>query len=177
MIQEPETLYKLMILYMLNKVNFPLTNSQLTQFFLDKEYTTYFTLQQVLAELCESNLIKSRQSGASTRYELTADGRETLGFFGKDISGAAVSDMDSYIKENKFRLRSEVGTTSDYYKEGSDYIVRCEVREGKSLLFSVNVSVPDEEEAQAMCLNWKQQSQAIYGYIIRALMAPGENEK
>ena len=43
MIQEPETLYKLMILYMLNKVNFPLTNSQLTQFFLDKEYTTYFT--------------------------------------------------------------------------------------------------------------------------------------
>ena len=51
MIQEPETLYKLMILYMLNKVNFPLTNSQLTQFFLDKEYTTYFTLQQVLSEL------------------------------------------------------------------------------------------------------------------------------
>ena len=48
MIQEPETLYKLMALYMLNKVNFPLTNSQLTQFFLDKEYTTYFTLQQVL---------------------------------------------------------------------------------------------------------------------------------
>ena len=50
MIQEPETLYKLMALYMLNKVNFPLTNSQLTQFFLDKEYTTYFTLQQVLSE-------------------------------------------------------------------------------------------------------------------------------
>ena len=67
MIQEPETLYKLMALYMLNKVNFPLTNSQLTQFFLDKEYTTYFTLQQVLSELCESNLIKSRQVGTSTR--------------------------------------------------------------------------------------------------------------
>ena len=56
MIQEPETLYKLMILYMLDKVNFPLTNSQLSEFFLDKEYTTYFTLQSVLTELAEATL-------------------------------------------------------------------------------------------------------------------------
>ena len=172
MIQEPETLYKLMILYMLNKVNFPLTNSQLTQFFLDKEYTTYFTLQQVLSELCESNLIKGRQVGTSTRDEITGDGRETLGFFGKDISGAAVSDMDEYIKDNKFRLRSEVGSSSDYYKEGSEYIVRCEVREGKSTLFSLSISVPDEDEARAMCSNWKQQSQSIYAHAIKSLLNP-----
>ena len=177
MIQEPETLYKLMALYMLNKVNFPLTNSQLTQFFLDKDYTTYFTLQQVLSELCESNLIKSRQVGTSTRYEITGDGRETLGFFGKDISGAAISDMDEYIKDNKFRLRSEVGTAADYYKEGSDYIVRCEVREGKSILFSLNISVPDEEEAKAMCANWRHQSQGIYSYIVRSLMKPQDQSR
>ena len=33
---ESITLYKLMILYMLNKVNFPLTTSQLSSFLLDK---------------------------------------------------------------------------------------------------------------------------------------------
>ena len=171
MIQEPETLYKLMILYMLNKVNFPLTNSQLTQFFLDKEYTTYFTLQQVLSELCESNLIKGRQVGTSTRYEITGDGRETLGFFGKDISGAAVSDMDEYIKDNKFRLRSEVGTTADYYRaDDRNYIVHCEVREGKSLLIGVDISVPDEKEAIDIAGNWKEKSQEIYSYIMRHLL-------
>ena len=31
---ETETLYKLMIMHMLNKVEFPLTNSQIAQFFL-----------------------------------------------------------------------------------------------------------------------------------------------
>ncbi len=170
MIQEPETLYKLMILYMLNKVNFPLTNSQLAGFFLDNEYTTYFTLQQVLADLCESNLIKSRIAGNSTRYEITGDGRETLGFFGNDISSAVTADMDNYIKENKFRLRSEVGTSADYYKEGGEYIVRCDVREGKNVLFSLNISVPGEEEAKTICVNWKQQSQSIYAYAMRALM-------
>ena len=32
---DPLTLYKLMTLYMLNKVNFPLTNAQLSGFFQD----------------------------------------------------------------------------------------------------------------------------------------------
>ena len=34
MLSEPMTLYKLMNLYMLKQVNFPLTNAQLTDFFL-----------------------------------------------------------------------------------------------------------------------------------------------
>ena len=58
MLSDPITLYKLMILYMLAHVNFPLTNSQLTDFFLDHEYTTYFTLQQALNELREAGLLR-----------------------------------------------------------------------------------------------------------------------
>ena len=45
------TLYKLIVLYMLQKVDFPLTNSQISEFVLDKEYTNYFTLQQALSEM------------------------------------------------------------------------------------------------------------------------------
>ena len=48
MLAEPMTLYKLMNLYMLKQVNFPLTNAQLSSFFLDRDYTSYFTLQQAL---------------------------------------------------------------------------------------------------------------------------------
>ena len=46
---EPLTLYKLIILYMLKKVAFPLTNAQISEFVLDQEYTTYFTLQQAIS--------------------------------------------------------------------------------------------------------------------------------
>ena len=51
MLTEPMTLYKLMNLYLLKQVNFPLTNAQLTSFFTEHDYTTYFTLQQALNEL------------------------------------------------------------------------------------------------------------------------------
>ena len=49
--QDTLMLYKLMVLYMLNKVDFPLTNSQISEFILDREYTNYFHLQQALSEL------------------------------------------------------------------------------------------------------------------------------
>ena len=42
---ETFTLYKLIILYMLNKVDFPLTTSQISEFILDEGYTSYFKLQ------------------------------------------------------------------------------------------------------------------------------------
>ena len=133
MLSEPMTLYKLMNLYMLKQVNFPLTNAQLSGFFLDREYTTYFTLQQALNELLEAGLIKMQTLHNSTRYEITREGEETLEFFGKKISPAIVEDMDEYLKENRFRMRNEVGLVSDFYKStNQDYIVHCEVREGKN---------------------------------------------
>ena len=50
MMTEALTLYKLMILYMLERVDFPLTNSQISEFILDKGYTNYFAVQQAVNE-------------------------------------------------------------------------------------------------------------------------------
>lgn len=172
MLSEPMTLYKLMNLYLLKQVNFPLTNTQLSNFFLDREYTTYFTLQQALNELLEAGLIKMEALHNSSRYEITREGEDTLDFFCKKISPAIIEDMNSYIKENRFHMRNEVGIVSDYYKStNQDYVVHCEVREGKTVLVSLNVSVPGKEQAELMCNHWKGKSQEIYSYIMRSLMS------
>lgn len=46
MAMDSATLYKLMILYMLNKVDFPLTNSQISEFFLENEYDELLFINQ-----------------------------------------------------------------------------------------------------------------------------------
>ena len=172
MLTEPMTLYKLMNLYMLKQVNFPPTNAQLTNFFTEHEYTTYFTLQQALNELEDAGLVHKEASHNSTRYDITREGEETLNFFGKNISTAIIEDMDQYLKENKFRLREEVGTTADFYKgTNQDYIVHCEVRENKTTLIRLDLSVPDREQAEAMCNTWKTKSQEIYAHVMRSLLS------
>ena len=178
MLAEPMTLYKLMNLYMLHQVNFPLTNAQLSNFFLDREYTTYFTLQQALNELLDACLVKKETMRNSSRYEITKEGEETLEFFGKNISPAIVSDMDEYLKQNRFRMRNEVGLISDFYKStNQDYIVHCEVREGKAVLVNLDISVPDKEQAEIMCNHWKDRSQEIYAYVMKSLMSEHGVEK
>lgn len=171
MLSEPMTLYKLMNLYMLKQVNFPLTNAQLTDFFLQHEYTSYFTLQQALSELQDSGLIQTESTHNSTRYAITKEGEDTLGFFEKDIPPAITEDMDQYLKENRFRLREEVGTVADYYKSTSqDYVVHCEVREGRTTLIGLDISVPEKEQAELMCSHWKERSQDIYAFVMKMLM-------
>ena len=178
MLAEPMTLYKLMNLYMLHQVNFPLTNAQLSNFFLDREYTTYFTLQQALNELLDAGLVKKETMRNSSRYEIAKEGEETLEFFGKNISPAIVSDMDEYLKQNRFRMRNEVGLISDFYKStNQDYIVHCEVREGKAVLVNLDISVPDKEQAEIMCNHWKDRSQEIYAYVMKSLMSEHGVEK
>ena len=171
MLSEPMTLYKLMNLYMLKQVNFPLTNAQLTDFFLQHEYASYFTLQQALSELQEAGLIRTESTHNSTRYVITREGEETLSFFGKDISPAIVEDMDRYLKENRFRMREEVSTMADYYRStNQDYVVHCEVREGRSTLIGLDISVPEKEQAETMCSHWNECSQEVYAYIMKILM-------
>ena len=83
---EPLTLYKLIILYMLEKVDFPLTNAQISGFVLDKGYTNYFHLQQAISELIDSNLIEAKTIRNSSYFQITEQGEQTLSYFGDQIS-------------------------------------------------------------------------------------------
>ena len=98
---EPLTLYKLIVLYMLDKVDFPLTNSQISSFILDKGYTSYFTLQSVLSELTEAKLVRQETIRNSSYFSLTDSGAETLLYFHKRISKAIREEIDQYMRENK----------------------------------------------------------------------------
>jgi hypothetical protein len=160
-----------MTLYMLNKVNFPLTNNQISSFFLNKEYTTYFIFQQVMSELAEASLITAETVRNTSYYKITQDGRDTIDMFKNKIPVAIIDDMDIFLIDNKYELRNEVGVISDYYKStNQDYIVNCKINEGSSTLIDMNLSAPSEDIAEMMCNNWKAASAEIYSDLMKRLM-------
>lgn len=103
-------------MHMLNKVEFPLTNSQISQFFLENEYTNYFTVQKSLSELIEDGFVFLNVNRNTSYYHLTSEGRESLKFFENKIPNPIVDDVDMFLMNNKYELRNEVGTVSDYYE-------------------------------------------------------------
>ena len=78
---EINIIYKIMILKLLSKVDFPLTTTQITDFFLEKEYTDYFTIQQALFDLTETQMIVINNDLNITEYSLIENGERTLQFF------------------------------------------------------------------------------------------------
>ena len=97
MIADPNTLYKLMILYILNASEFPLTNSQVCEFLLENGYTTYFTTQAAISDLIEAQFISVRQRNNSSYYQLTPSGLETLEAFSSSISDGIKADVKVFL--------------------------------------------------------------------------------
>ena len=170
MLQDPLTLYKLIILYMLDRVTFPLTTAQISDFVLGKEYTSFLTLQQVFSELTDTGLIEARSANNRTHLTITSEGSETLHFFENRINLAIKSEIHAYFQEKEYVLREEVSVISDYYKATSgEYEAHLIAKERDVNLIDLTLSVPSKELAESICSNWMTKNQDIYQYLIEQL--------
>ena len=168
---EPFTLYKLIILYMLDKLDFPLTNGQISEFILDKGYTTYFTLQQAISEMVEAGFIREDTTHNRTYYHLTDEGTDTIKFFHNNISPAIQNDIHSFLAEKRYELKNEISVKADYYQVSSlEYAVRCQIIESDAPLIDMTLIVPTKEEATTIANNWNKKNQEIYAQIMANLL-------
>ena len=150
---DPFTTYKLIVLYMAKHATEALTNSQISEFILDREYTDYFQLQKVLSELTETELLHKRTISNSSYYELTEEGRKTLSYFEKDIS-------------------QDIRNEADYYTTPQGgYAVRCQIIERDSTIMDLSMAAPGKEAAQAICRSWASKSQDIYEMLMSELIS------
>ena len=168
---ETFTLYKLIVLYMLNKLDFPLTNGQISEFILEKGYTTYFTLQQAIAEMVEVGFVREESTHNRTLYHLTDEGKETIHFFSNNISSAIREDIDTYMADKNYQLKNEVSMKADYYRVNSrEFAVRCRILENETPLIDLTVTLPSEEEAVRVVNNWSNKSQEVYAAVMQTLL-------
>lgn len=170
MLQDPITLYKLIVLYMLNKVSFPLTSSQIGDFILEKDYTNFLTLQQVFSDLKENNLIAAKTVRNRTLFSITEEGMNTLTYFENRISDAIKEDVINYFRDNEMELRNEVSVLADYYRASNgEYEAHLWAKDRNTELVSIKLTVPTEEIASSICTKWQDKNQQIYQYLTEQL--------
>lgn len=166
MTSEAILLYKLMILYMLDRVDFPLTGAQISQFILDRGYTNYFTLQLSLNELIENDFIKPTLERNHSLYEITEQGKEAVELFEFKVSDSIKIDILDYLKEQKIELRNESAISADYYPLNNEYVTQLSIKERNQTLLEIKLMVPTKEQAIHICDSWQDKSEEIYTYLI-----------
>lgn len=169
--QDPLTLYKLIVLYMLDQVTFPMTAAQISDFLLGREYTNFLTLQQVISELTDTKLISSETVRNRTYLSITEEGQETLSFFRNRIGRSIRRDIDVYFRENEYALINEVSVLGNYYRSSisGEYEARLTAKDRGVRLVDITLSVPDENTAAAICDNWQKKNQKIYQLLVQEL--------
>lgn len=168
--QETFTLYKLIILYMLEQISVPLSRSTINDFILEKGYTNYLTLQQAIGELLDNQLIRQKDDANRALLSITPEGRDTLRYFENRISDAIKEDVKSFLIANKAQLKNDYSITSNYYKSVSgEYEAQLMAKEKDVLLMDLRISVPTKELAEDVCLNWKKRNEEVYRMLTQML--------
>ena len=137
---------------MLDRVTFPLTTAQISEFILEKEYTNFLTLQTAISELTETGLAESRTLLNRTQLQITEEGRNTLHFFENRII--------DYFKNHKLELRNESSIQSNFYKlVNGEFEAQLVAKDKDVDLVNIRISVPTQELAASICDNWQKKKQ------------------
>lgn len=157
---------KLLVLYMLNRSAFPLTQAQIYDFLLEKNYVNFMNLQLAITELIDTGFVTAESRLNRTYLTITSEGQNTLAFFKNRIDSSFKNEIDAFLSSNQFKLRQETSVLTDYHKALSgDYEVRLSVKEKDATIVELTMYVPNQEAAEMVCANWKKKNQSIYQYL------------
>ncbi len=164
---------KICILYLLYKINMPMTNSQLVDFAAETDFMDYFELRSYLTEMTEAGLLDETVIKNQTYYSITEDGESLLLMFRKTkLSEESCNRINFYIGRHKKKIKAETEVTAEwFYDPDSKFIVKCGLYEGNAVIMEVNVSVVDRDVAEHICNKWKGGSSELFEKFFNELSA------
>jgi DNA-binding PadR family transcriptional regulator len=166
----PLAVYKLIILYLLDKTDGEIAMDRLSSFLLERGYVNFVSLMETYAQIEESGLVRSRVSGDRCFYAVTAEGRQTLKLLGGQLSRDIRDQADEFLASEGAVLRNEQAVRADCIPaEGGMYNVVLRVTEGTASIMEIRLQVPDKALAEEICRKWPEKNEQIYNSLIENL--------
>lgn len=163
---------KLLVLYVMESLKQPITNTQLTEIILENNFINYFTLQQYISELVSSEFLKYELVNDKNLIKITEKGLNTLSFFSDRISTIKKKIIDDYLLSMIDSIKKELTIHSDYTLGKDDtFIVNLKALENDNLLINLDVSVPSKKQALDLCNKWNENPSDIYNKIMLSLFS------
>lgn len=161
---------KVLILYILDKVEKPITNDGLLRLVLAVMDMNYFYFQQFLLDLIERHYIACFRKDGKNVYQITELGKNTLELTNDIIPGIIKLKVDtSFSSELKENAQQESITAEYTPKSESEYTVTCKINENNTCIFEISVFAGSREEAKKIVNNWKENAYRIYPEILNSL--------
>lgn len=161
---------KLLLLYIIDKINLPISNSQVTDIVLENNFINYFTLQQYLFELISSNFLKTIEDGNKHKLQITSKGKKVLSLFSNRVSSEKIVTVNDYLKKQMNYIEKDISVISDYTIDYKDkFVVNLKLNKDEISLIDVKVTLDSKDDAKKICDKWKENSSKMYIEILKTL--------
>ncbi|MCR4726277.1 MAG: DUF4364 family protein [Clostridia bacterium] len=168
------TLNKLILLYVMDKMEVPLEEDSLTDLCTaDHSWMNYMDCKDAIFDLDEVGFFHKRLSQNKTIYNITPDGRMCLANFYTRIPISLREEINSFIKSHRMDYRRRQEYVSDYFKnsDGTYTVVLKILKMGSDLpLVELKMVVESRENAAFIHKNWQSRAGAVYGALCDNLL-------
>jgi predicted transcriptional regulator len=157
---------KLLVLYIFSKLEFPISNIQVTQIVLENNLINYFTLQQYILELVSSDFLNYSEETEKKRLFISEKGNKVLSLFQNRLSTNKKDILDDYLKKQTENIKKEISVTAEYtLGKSNSFVVDLKASENDVILINLKLSVESNKQAKALCARWKENSSELYTKI------------
>lgn len=161
---------KVLILYILNKLEEPVTNEGLLRLILAVVDMNYFYFQQFLLDLLEKKYVASFSKDGKNVYQITELGKNILDLTYDILPGIVKLKADTSLSGKLKERAQEESITAEYTpKNENEYTVTCKINENHTCIFEISVFAGSRDEAKRIVDNWKENANRIYPEILNSL--------
>ena len=166
---------KVLILYMLNKINKDVADSSLFKIISSINDINYFYFGQTLNSLVETRLVDSYTKDKDTIYRITSEGKNALSLTLDLLPGIIKLKADHIFKEELSSIEEESSVVAEYTpKNENDYKIKCKIVENNETIFEVSTFAGSRDNAKKIVDNWNKNANTIFPKILDLLLNNSE---
>lgn len=172
-IRSSTTVSKLILLYVFDKMEMPLTETTITDMCCNRNsWISYLTCKEVLSDLIENGfIVMSTISSGEQYYTITNDGRSCLSYFFMKIPASIREEINVFIRENRQAFRRKQEYFSDYYKNADGtYTVLMKIVDPLGTKMELKLNAANRGIAKVIYNRWEERASQVYGALYDILI-------
>lgn len=166
---------KLLLMFVLEKMEMPLTESSIIDICTSQNnWLNYMECKDVLFQLLEANFIccTTGQDGEE-HYTVSIEGQGCLEHFYEKINPELREQIIEYIKNNRMNLKKSQEYVADYSKNSDGtYLLVLKIRSEtiNYPMFEVKIATPSRQTAIEACKKWRENAHIVYEQVYESLI-------
>ena len=169
---------KLLILYILQKINHSVSYKELLELVISISDMNYFDFQQFLQDLLDDRFVLKYIQNDEEIIELTEEGKNALELTIDMLPGIIKLKVDSSFKEQYNKIKDEFSVYARYTPiTESNFTVTCKIIENSQTVFNIETYADSKSQAKQIVNNWNKNAEKIYPEILKLLIENHEENQ